>query len=135
MQGGIACWYKPQLSSHGSSHGLPALAPRCQGNTSCPLSWLNKSKELSGLTSEEMHFDVYLKPSSKCARTMQAACKGRHDLISERSDKTLFSRLGVLRPNSPICQKRFVRGHKVSTTLFALVFWFLDSAAGASVQT
>ena len=132
VQGGIARWYKPQLSSHGSSCHVLALA---LWSTSCPLSWFNKSKEFSHLTSEEAHFEVYLKLSSKCVCTIEAACKDRFNLISQRSDKTLFSRFGVLRPNAPICQKRFVRGHKVSTTLFALAFWFLDSAAGASVQT
>jgi len=125
----------PVGTSPSFHRSLLAPSPRCQGNTSCPLSWFSKSKELSRLTSEDMHFDVYLRLSSKCACTTEAACKDRFNPVSQRSDKTLFSHFRVLRPNIPICQKRFVRGHKVSTTLFALAFWFLDSAAGASVQT
>ncbi|EOB03753.1 hypothetical protein Anapl_00021 [Anas platyrhynchos] len=46
-------------------------------NISCPLSWFNESKELSCLTSEETHFDVYLKASSKCACTIEAAWKSQ----------------------------------------------------------
>lgn len=137
---GRGCWVGLPAGTSPSFHRTAPAAvcrprPRAARNISCPLSWFNESKELSCLTSEETHFDVYLKASSKCACTIEAACEDRSGTIAERSDKTFLSRFGVLRRNTPICQKRFVRGHKVSTTLFALAFWFLDSDAGASVQT
>lgn len=72
--------------------------------------------ELTSLTSEKAHFGVYLQ---LCAGTIEAACKDKFNPLSQRPDKTLFSRFGVSRPNTPICQKRFVRGHKVSKGLFA----------------
>lgn len=78
----------------GTSPSFCRMAPAtfccCLGNTSCPPSWLNESKELPCLTSEEAHFDIYLKPSSKYACTIELVCKDRFNLIPHRSDKTPF---------------------------------------------
>lgn len=101
-------------------------APMLSGNVRCPLSWFRKSKAFLLDTRGDAFWCL-----SENLFQMYVHNRGcMWGQVWPDSDKTLLSHFGVWRPNTPICQKRFVRGHKVSTALFALAFGSLTVLQG-----